>query len=289
MTHKEAVAMAAGVAAIRQAYTRLWTAFTDAAGAQGLRAESTAKVGAVVSRSDKGVTTAHALLLMPSWPFKVVSNKKSVDIVVRTTETFSEDLTRIVSATTCVGYFEREDDTCRPLLELHYDFVTPVQEAHPLFHAQLGSTDWPVDKLRELGFPKSISRKDSHSGYANARIPTAFMGYAPILVSLAADHLKPQNFRSMIAEARKPVGLCDPSCKRMSDSLHPVAVPHAHHWYDERYVMYEWAEKKLTKAAIPVLGESFLEKDSNSVRARVIEKLHVPLKQLEIRTGPPPA
>lgn len=289
MTRKEAAAIANARTSIRQAYTRLWTTFTDAAGAQGLRAESAAQVGAVVSGVEDGATTAEALLLMPGWPFKVVSNKKSVDIVVRTIETFSADLKQIVNATTCVGYFERGDNTCSPLMELHYDFVSPVQEAHPLFHAQLGSTDWPVDKLQELGFPKSISRTEPHGGYPNARIPTAFMGYAPILVALAADHLKPQNFRSIVAEARKLAGVCDPSCKRMSDSLLPIAVPHAHHWYDERYVMYEWTEKKLAKAAVPVLGESFDEKDASTARTRMLQKLNVRLNQLDIRKGPPPA
>lgn len=273
---------------IQAEYTRVWRVFTDAAAEQGLGAESRSSVGAKVVRNETtGVVSAESLLLLSDWPFKVVSKKmsKNVDIVVQAVEVFSVELTRIVKSTTQVGYFARAGDARVPLLELHYDFEAPVQEAHPVFHAQLGATKWPVEQIQELGTFGTITRDGVERSYGNSKIPTAFMGFVPVLVTLAADHLRPRGYRQMVACARE-TQVSEPQCERMLRTL--PCVPHSHHWYDDRFVAYEWTEKKIAKATVPVLGEEIHEQDQAAARRALLKKLNLTLDRLEFRSGPPP-
>jgi len=276
---------------VQQAYSRIWTAFSDAASQQQLRADAADGRGALVSER-LGVVTAEAILYLPNWPYKAVSAKKYVDITVKVTETFAPDLSQVVRSTTCVGYFHRDElpppRRSVPLLELHYDYEQPPREAHPMFHAQLGTTDWPTEKLESWGFARIERTPDGH--YSNARIPTAFMGYVPVLVALAADHLSPKNFRRMMSAALFDDGSrVDPECTILVEKLRPGGIPHAHHWYDQRYVVHEWTEKggKLHRASVPVLGESFSGRDLKALRSQVLKKLGVAMADLDFRAGQP--
>ena len=281
------------IGTIQQAYRRLWLAFVDAASSQTLGAESVGS-GAVVTQVGNDVT-ATAVVFLPAWPYKAVSGKRSVDIAVNVSEIFSDDLTTVTRATTNVGYFLRDigadPPTSRPILEMHYDFETPAREAHPLFHAQIGSNNWDAEKLKKLGMIASIERDASEKHYANARIPTAYVGFATILVALAADHLKPRSFRKMMEAARQvDAGNLNPAYTVLLDNLVPNgSVPHAHHWYDERYVVHIWRDtrSKKFKAKVPVLEEEYTEKDERSVKAHVALKLGVAVTKIRFVDGPP--
>ena len=281
--------LAKRVTKIQQSYTRLWTAFQDAANQQALKAENLDSRGAVVAEKN-GIGTASANFLLAQWPFKAVSDKRKVDIVVRVQETFSADLAKVVRATTCVAYLLRKglDKTSNPLLELHYDFETPVQEAHPLFHAQLGATEWSPEHLAKLGFEGKLVRPDGEHSYANARIPTAFMGFGPILAMLAADHLKHKGYRTVV-KALKSVdpGYVDPDCDLLAQGLTAAGVPHAHHWYDDRYIVYTWNEgKNLHKAQILCLNETCSDRDPGKLKGIVAKKLGVAVAEIVFTPRP---
>jgi hypothetical protein len=276
----------------QQRYTALWTAFVDAAEGQTLTAVPLDARGAAIQRDrTTGVRSAHAEFFLKSWPFKSVSNRKVVDIAVRVRETFSADLTKIVGATTQVAYFVRDanKDDCKPLLELHYDFETPVKEAHPIFHAQLGATDWELKNLQRMGLPGQIQRGSGTRDYANARIPTTFMGFGPILVMLAADHLKPRNFRRMMKVARgsDDDGKLDPECTFLIDRILPVGIPHADHWYDDRYIV-ELSEEKTTKVRVGrvrVLNETYSHRNEFELKQHIAKQLEVEMTQLVFEKG----
>jgi hypothetical protein len=274
--------------AIRKAYSRLWDAFVVAANAKTLKAEAAHPQGALVT-----MRTAEATLLLPAWPYKAVSAHKKVDIAVCVKEHFSDDFQCITKATSQVGYFERGDGArtgiITPLLELHYDFESPVAEAHPIFHAHIDSTNWPVDALQRLGLPGPIQRRPEGAyGYPNARIPTAFMGFAPMLVSLAADHLDAKGFRRVLNEARSADLECtEPDCALLAKRL-GGRKPRGHQWYDERYLVHEWCERGTKfRANVPLLKRDFSGPDSASVRRAVMSALAATLKELNIVPGAP--
>ncbi len=235
--------------------------------------------------------TAEAILLLPGWPYKAVSDRRKVDIAVCISETFGTDSQTIVKATSKVGYFRKvemgRDAAIRPLLELHYDFETPIQEAHPVFHVHIDSTQWPVDRLRDLGLSGQIERGGTEF-YPNARIPTPFMGFAPVLVALAADHLEPRNFRAMMkAVSVRDAARTEPVCEILAQRLGGTK-PHAQHWYDERYVVHQWQKgKNKCKAAIPVLGREFEADDPPQARNLALQFLGVPIGQVQFRDGEP--
>lgn len=284
--------MSVSVNTIQQSYRRLWTAFADAANAQGLGATCDPPAGPLIANK-VGAPTAKALILLPAWPFKALSTKpsKAIDIAVEVSEIFSADFKCITKSTTRVGYFKRNDTAKKkshPMLELHYDFVTPLQEAHPVFHAQVGASDWEDAKLQEMGLHGPIERLDKNKDYANARIPTAFMGYMPSLVSLAADHLQPENFRGMMKAARlKDESVLDPECALLMNGIISSKRPHSLHWYDERYIVHEWQSRGKYFAAVPVLGVEFNANDLRSLRREVLDTLEVTQSEITTVSGKP--
>lgn len=275
---------------VQQAYSRIWKAFSDEASSQRLGADAADTRGASVSDRD-GIAAAYALICLPGWPYKAVSNRRSVDIAVEVAETFSQEFAQVVHSTTRVGYFQRDAVTrnCRPILEIHYDYEQAPREAHPIFHVQLGTVDWPA-RLGTLGLG-SVDRSSARNDYGNSRIPTAFMGFVPILVALAADHLSPKSFRQMLAAAElDDEGRVAPACATLTQKLRPAGIPHAHHWYDPRYVVYEWTEKggRLHKASVPVSRDTVSGPNSSALRGQLLRKLGVGMADLDFRTGPPP-
>ena len=174
------------------------------------------------------------------------------------------------------------------MLELHYDYETPTREAHPIFHLHIDATDWPEERLRKLGLVGNIERSERDTGYGNVRIPTAFMGYGPILVALAADHLQPRNFRLMMKAACGGQGV-NPHCQFLAASLAPTFIPHGYYWYDQRYLVHEWTDSgKMHRALVPVLSsEVFKDKDQKTLRDQVATKLQVLPKELNFVQGEP--
>jgi hypothetical protein len=58
-----------------------------------------------------------------------------------------------------------------PLLAMHYDFESPTQRARPIFHAQMGTSHFSPNELRDLDFRASIQPPKA-TLYSNIRIPT---------------------------------------------------------------------------------------------------------------------
>lgn len=216
---------------IYAAYNSLRVKFGEVADAARLTvSDAPARAGfKIISGQNMKV---EALLYLQDWPWRPGSKKKNLDILVKVEEEFSDTSERIRTATARVAYFSVKDGDATPVLRVHYDFDDPVQSAHPVFHAQFGDISWKSGELDELGFRRKV-RKSELPAFHNHRIPTAFMGYGPILLALAADHLDFSSYSAFLAVVRKNKSIewsavCDPlekSIKRHGGYLH------SHHWY----------------------------------------------------------
>jgi hypothetical protein len=177
-------------------------------------------------------TKVEALLYLQEWPWRPSSTKKSLDILVKVEEEFSDTSERIKNANVRVAYYTVKTDEATPVLQIHYDFDDPVKSAHPVFHAQFGEITWKQAELNELGFNRKV-KAVKLPAFHKHRIPTAFMGYGPILLALAADHLDSASYATFLAVVRKNKSIewsavCDPlekSIKKHGGYLH------SHHWY----------------------------------------------------------
>lgn len=218
--------------AVSNAYMRLWNQFQAAVRGSGLEVRTVYNNGALVTRSGKTISVA-AFFYMPQWPYKAVTQKqnKKVDILVQISETYDEDTSEVTKSTVQIGYFDVEIDKTTSLLQLHYDFESPAAYAHPIFHAQLGETKWPQERLASIRFEKTIEH--ALPLYANARIPTAHVGYGATLLALAADHLQRIQYTQFLDQLRKNASLqWGASCQSWRDSVGKHGtVPHLVHWY----------------------------------------------------------
>lgn len=241
---------------VQRAYMALWKRFTEAAETQQLVTKAANETYGAQLRSG-ATTTAEALFVLPSWPYKARSDKR-VDIVVQVVESMDAQINVVTKCTTQIGYFERKGEERWPLLELHYDFEMPVSEAHPIFHAQVGKTKWPLDELGKLGLVvKRRPDDDSEGAYGKARIPTAFVGFPQILAVLAADHLQHKAYRQVMAEVRAThATIPRVHCGHFGREVIAGIFPVAHHWYEHRYEasVTQAAPKGPWKAAIDLLG-----------------------------------
>lgn len=179
-----------------------------------------------------GAARVQARLYMQNWPWRANSSKRNLDILVRVDEIFSADSPKIMSSSARVAYLSRNGSDATSLLQIHYDFANPVQQAHPVFHAQLGEINWTTSELTELGFTRQI-KKGGLSRFHNHHIPTALMGYGPILLALAADHLDYAHYSAFLLEMRKNVSASwGANCEPLRNSLAKRGgYLHSHHWY----------------------------------------------------------
>lgn len=255
---------------IRQDYAQFWNSFRTAANQQGLSANALPNNG-VNAKSGSACIVVEALLFLREWPYKSVSQKRNVDIAVAVSEVHSNAADQVLRSVVRVGYFEPGGarDPGRALLELHYDYEFPCPEAHPVFHAQLGAYKWPQKQLRELGLVTEVNNSGVSDYYKNARIPTPHMGYAPVLVSLAADHLDHKGFRDVVAGVQRRPSLCarSPVCDHLTTAIVANKVPAAHEWYERRYQIKELRGQAGTyRVSVPALKREF--SGTTSVGAR---------------------
>jgi hypothetical protein len=215
------------VGEVQRAYTSLWVKFTQVANDARL-----AVTGHPDARAKEKTIEGGAFLYFRGWPWKATSAKRTVDILVKVAETFDARSHQITKCTTQVGYFERLANGVEPLLQLHYDFETPVPDAHPVFHAQFGETKWVEADCREVGFDGPFL-ESGFKYYRNTRIPTAFMGLGAALLAIAADHLKIEHYRAVLNAVRQTQ--CSkwlPACERLAASMKRTgSYPHSFHWY----------------------------------------------------------
>lgn len=130
-----------------------------------------------------------------------------------------------------VTYYKTEEGTATPLLAVHYDFDVPAQPAHPIFHAQLGTTTFAENELDDVGFRRQIQPAENPF-YGNLRIPTAYMNLASVLLGIAADHLPPTAFSSFLFELRQNKAVnWNAACSALEVSIGRGGFLHSHHWY----------------------------------------------------------
>jgi hypothetical protein len=139
------------VSTIKRVYVELWNHFSKAADAQALRTHIGAAGGIVENATPTRGPRITSLMYLPAWPYKSVSDRKTLDVVVQVMEEFSLETPELTKSTTQVGYFQT-DGSKLSILQMHYDYEHTIGVAHPVFHAQLGKTNWPLDDLSEMGF-----------------------------------------------------------------------------------------------------------------------------------------
>lgn len=205
---------------INGAYLTLWERFKAVAEEAGLVTKAFQGNGFVATNKDKKVTVS-AFIYLPEWPYKAVSDKKKIHILLQSRETYDLKTSEIISSTVQIGYFDiGANKEVTSLLQLHYDFETPVAIAHPVFHVQLGTTKWPEDKCMDVRFPNPNEIIESSSLYSNARIPTPHMGFGAALLALAADHFNHLFYEKFLKELRQNESVkWQASCKSMRDSF----------------------------------------------------------------------
>ncbi|BCF94941.1 hypothetical protein [Paraburkholderia largidicola] len=168
-------------------------------------------VGAIVEASDvapvKDVAGGYPQVLvggifyLKEWPSSSTSSKanKKLDILLRSSEVYEPDSLVLVKSTIQVMYFEANTEEANPTLGIHYDYEHKMGAAHPIFHAQLGSTNFTLEELAKVKFDRRILPwKD----LVRVRIPTVHINFPSALLTLFADHLPHQAFAGFLGWAK---------------------------------------------------------------------------------------
>jgi hypothetical protein len=217
---------------ITNAYTSLWMRFAATCRNASFHAVAKQPVGFLAQSIPPKKFRVESLIYLKDWPYKVVSDAKHVDIVVKSREVFSCDLGCMTESKVKVTYFQTQSGTAIPLLAVHYDFDVQQQSAHPIFHAQLGVADFDQVEIDKVGFRKAIQKAET-SHYGNLRIPTAYMNLASVLLGIIADHMPGKYFNGFLSELRRNVGVTwNARCTGLETSLGNGGWLHSHHWYN---------------------------------------------------------
>ncbi len=217
---------------IDSAYQNLWLRFKATCDEAGYHALASPSRGFVIRRETPQIVTVNSLIYLRTWPYKSSSGRKQVDIIVRGYERFTCAQDEITKSTIQVLYFDVKAGKASPLLGLHYDFETPVQAAHPVFHAQLGLTEITPQERKELSFRWEIQNPVVPL-YRNARIPTPHMNLGSVLLALVADHLPSSFYQSFLQHIRQNQATrWNAACSSLRSSLaQHGGYLHSHHWY----------------------------------------------------------
>ncbi len=97
-----------------------------------------------------------------------------------------------------LAYYARKGQKWAPILDVRYDFAKAF-DAHPIFHAQLGSGALDHEERRRFDAAEIENVMDTHQ---TVRLPTANVIGATALLSLAADHLPLERFAPMLNKVR---------------------------------------------------------------------------------------
>jgi hypothetical protein len=169
----------------------------------------------------------------PEWRYKPSLTSGRIQILVQSREIYLRAEDQISRSNVQVLYLQpSRNDTAQSLLALHYDFELPVPRAHPVFHAQFGSGNFPTEKLRAIGFRSTITPPPKETLYSCVRIPTPCMNFASVLVGLAADHLAPEVFEQILKLVRaSQLAKWEAGCRNLKESLKAGSYLPSHHWY----------------------------------------------------------
>jgi len=216
---------------INNAYTSLWMRFSTTCHSASFNAVAD-QAGFILKTVAPKKVQVESLIYLKDWRYKSVSPAKHVDILVKSAEVFSCDDNCMIESKVKVTYFQTHSMTATPILAIHYDYDLPPNNAHPIFHAQLGTTHFEQKDIDKIGFRKKI-QKAATPLYGNLRIPTAYMNLASVLLGLVADHLPPKFFDKFLTDLRQNNGLAwSASCASLRTSLNGGGFLHSHHWYD---------------------------------------------------------
>lgn len=155
--------------------------------------------GYAISRSPQIIVEEHGesaeirlseALHFREWPYRSGSGKR-IDILATVQETVSLEHRLCTRATTRVNYFRVDGKRAIATEMLHYDFLAPPAKKHPICHVQstgamLDESDWPES------FRHNRTVDDSGIGERgqNVRIPSAFVNLPGLIMILASDHMK---------------------------------------------------------------------------------------------------
>lgn len=152
-------------------------------------------------KDDVDLTEVIGFFYLKEWPYSSGSRKasKKLDILIRSTEVYEKDTMRLVKSTVQIMYFNAHTEEAVPALGLHYDYEYKIGAAHPIFHAQLGSSRFSLEELAMVKFERVIQEwKD----LVRVRIPTVHVGFPAAILSLFADHLPHDKFNTFLSFAK---------------------------------------------------------------------------------------
>ena len=215
-------------------YRALWTEFQRLCSSAGVVCKPSD--GSRIRLDDQACTqkdlVIKTLCYFPEWRYKAVSLRERVHIIIQSRETYSRDDDHISRSNVQVLYSTLSGNTAKSLLALHYDFVLPIQSAHPVFHAQFGAGDFPSKDLEEIGFVRQIEPPPTGTLYSSVRIPTPCMNFGSVLLGLAADHLEPAIFGQVLKLVRRSsLSGWNAVCHALQTSLKSGNYLPSHHWY----------------------------------------------------------
>jgi hypothetical protein len=135
-----------------------------------------------------------------------------IDIIISFTEDFDvKDEKITIQSRVGVAYFKvnLESHTADLVLGLHYDFEAcdeagEPKPRHPRFHAQVSVDVIKGEEINKVAETFTYSVKFPASLETNevARIPTAHMCLASVLMSIAADFFKNEDFKKFMHDVR---------------------------------------------------------------------------------------
>jgi len=216
-------------------YRTLWREFykiCNAAGAVVKPSDGTS-IQIDENASNTKQIVINTLCYFPEWRYKPSLHSGRIQILVQSREIYLRAEDQILRSNVQVLYLRPSGDTStQSLLALHYDFEVPVPPSHPVFHAQFGTGNFPLEKLRAIGFRSTISPPPGETLYSCVRIPTPCMNFVSVLVGLAADHLAPEVFEQIIKVVRASrLTTWEAGCTSLRASLKAGSYLPSHHWY----------------------------------------------------------
>ncbi|NWB88413.1 hypothetical protein [Pseudomonas gingeri] len=193
---------------LRDQYRILVQEFVNQARAAGATVHSSEVSVTPINDGTSQVSVAGTYYLK-EWPCNSGSTKqtKKLDILLKSKEIYEVDSLVLRQSVVQVMYFNSAEKEANPTLGLHYDYEYGAGQAHPIFHAQFGSTDFTSAELKQVKFRKAPIQpwKDM----VRVRIPTVHMGFPAAVLSLFADHLPHSSFQCFLKWANKHVLFSD--------------------------------------------------------------------------------
>lgn len=162
-------------------------------------------VGIVVTRrGDLAEIATTTPLHCRNWPYRNKSRER-IDVLAEIQETVQLSSGHCVKATTRVNYFRIDGERAIATECLHYDFKNPPDRQHPICHVQTSnaiiSTPESFDRIHS-----DVDDTALRNRCLNMRIPSAFVNLPGLLSILAADHMKPDDWREFITMLLRTCG-----------------------------------------------------------------------------------